>query len=238
MQTGFDPTPPAGMTQMAEPSRRSAVVTAVLAVLALWPFPAMAAPGVASTQYADMPAGAYGSDPAHTSVIVRVIHMGFSSYTLRFDKVAAQYRFDPHAPETAQVSADIDPASIDTGSKSFNAELAGKDWLDAADFPSIAFTSTRIDTGDGVHGSVEGNLTLHGVTRPVTLAVTFNGVGGDLIPLVTRAGFSATATVKRSDFGVSRFEGLVGDEVQVTIQAEFTRKLFSRGPEPTPAAGR
>ncbi len=188
--------------------------------------PAQAAPGVGSSRYADMPAGAYASDPAHTSVTARLTHMGFSSYTLRFDKVEAQYRFDPHAPEAAQITVAIDPASIDTGSTSFNAQLAGKDWLDAADFPTIGFASTRVDIGDGVHGVVEGNLTLHGVTRPVTLAVTFNGVGGDLIPLVTRTGFSATATLKRSDFGVSRFEGLVGDEVQLVIEVEFTRKLF------------
>jgi len=113
--------------------------------------------------------------------------------------------------------------------------LAGKDWLDAADFPTVAFASTRIDAGDGVHGVVEGNLTLHGVTRPVTLAVTFNGVGGDLIPLITRAGFSATATLKRSDFGLNRFAGLVGDEVQLVIEVEFTRKPFSAGPgQPAP----
>ena len=209
---------------------------AAFALIVLWAAPALAGPGVSSSKYADMPAGAYASDPAHTSVTARLTHMGFSNYTLRFDKVEAQYRFDPHAPETSQVSVAIDPASIDTGSKSFNAQLAGKDWLDAADFPTVAFASTRIDAGDGVHGVVEGNLTLHGVTRPVTLAVTFNGVGGDLIPLITRAGFSATATLKRSDFGLNRFAGLVGDEVQLVIEVEFTRKPFSAGP-PQPAPG-
>jgi polyisoprenoid-binding protein YceI len=216
--------------------RRGREVTAwSCALFVLWAAPALAAPGVASSRYDDMPAGAYASDQAHTSVIARLTHMGFSRYTLRFDKVEARFRFDPHAPETAQVEVAIDPTSIDTGSKSFNAELAGKDWLDAAAYPSVAFTSTRIDVGDGAHGAVEGNLTLHGVTRPVTLAVTFNGVGGDLIPLITRAGFSATTTLKRSDFGLTRYEGLVGDEVQLTIEVEFTRKFFSSGPaQPAP----
>jgi len=199
-------------------------------VVALGTVPALAAPGVASNKYIDMPAGAYVSDPAHTSVTARLVHMGFSNYTLRFDKAEARYRFDPHAPETAQVSVAIDPASIDTGSKRFDAELAGKDWLDATTFPTVAFASTSVDVGDGVHGAVDGNLTLHGVTRPLRLAVTFNGVGGDLIPLVTRAGFSATATIKRSDYGISRYEGLVGDEVQLVIEVEFTRKMFSSGP--------
>ncbi len=177
-------------------------LAAGLALTTLCSSPTLAAPGVASGKYVDMPAGAYVSDPAHTSVTARLTHMGFSNYTLRFDRVAAQYRFDPGAPETTQVR------------------------LDAADFPTVTFASTRIDIGDGVHGVVEGNLTLHGVTRPVTLAVTFNGVGGDLIPLVTRSGFSATTNLRRSDFGLTRYEGLVGDTVQLVIEVEFTRKLF------------
>ena len=187
---------------------------------------ALAAPGVASTRIADMGPGTYVSDSAHTSVTAKLSHMGFSSYTLRFDKVEAQYRYDPKTPEAAKVTVSIDLASIDTGSKSFNTELAGKDWFDAADYPTASFTSTRVDPGDGAHGTVEGDLTLHGVTRPVTLQVSFNGVGGDLNPLLTRVGFSATATIKRSDFGITRYEGLVGDEVHLTIEAEFTRKLF------------
>ncbi len=93
-------------------------------------------------------------------MIARLTHRGFSNSTLRFDKGVARLRFDPHAPETAQVEVAIDPASIDTGSSSFNAELAGRPWLDAAAFPSVAFTSTRIDVGDRVHATVEGNLTL------------------------------------------------------------------------------
>lgn len=187
---------------------------------------ALAAPGVASIRIADMAPGTYVSDQAHTSVVARISHMGFSSYTLRFGKVEALYRYDPKAPESSKVTVTIDPASIDTGSKSFDTELAGKGWFDAADYPAVTFASTRVDPGDGTHGLVEGDLTLHGVTRPVTLQVTFNGVGGDLIPLITRTGFSATTMIRRSDFGIDRYEGLVGDEVRLTIEAEFTKKLF------------
>jgi polyisoprenoid-binding protein YceI len=181
---------------------------------------------VSTTNFAEMPAGVYGSDRSHTSVIVRLSHMGFSSYTLRFAKVEAEYRYDPAAPEASSITASIDPASIDTGAKSFNAELAGKDWLDAKAYPAIAFVSSHVDVGDGAHGRVDGRLTLHGVTRPVTLMVTFNGVGGDLIPFVTRSGFSATATLKRSDFGLERFQGLVGDDLQIVIEIEFTRRIL------------
>lgn len=187
---------------------------------------ALAGPGVSSTRFADMPAGAYVSDQAHTSVTAKLLHLGFSSYTLRFDKVDAQFHFDPAAPATSRIVVSIDPASIDTGSKGFDAQLTGKDWFDAADYPTISFTSDSIDPGDGQRGTVTGTLTIHGVSKPVTLAVTFNGVGGDLIPFVTRVGFSATTTIKRSDFGLTRFPGLVGDDVQLDVEIEFTKKLL------------
>ena len=201
------------------------VAAAILGVLLA--SPASAAPGVSTTKFAEMPTGTYGSDHAHTSVVARLSHMGYSSYTLRFAKALAEYRFDPAAPEASRITATIDPASIDTGSKSFDQELAGKGWFDVKTYPEITFASSHIDIGDGMHGRVDGDLTLHGVTRPVTLMVTFNGVGGDLIPLVTRSGFSASATIKRSDFGIDRYEGLVGDEVQLVIEIEFTRKILS-----------
>jgi polyisoprenoid-binding protein YceI len=198
----------------------------VFVAVALFASAAFAAPGVSSTRFTDVPAGTYVSDQAHTSVTARIPHLGFSSYTLRFDKVEAQFHFDPTAPETSHIVVQIDPASIDTGSKGFNAQLTGKDWFDAEAFPKASFVSDSIDVGDGLHGTVTGQLTLHGVTRPVTLAVTFNGVGGDLIPFVTRMGFSANTTIKRSDFGLTRFPGLVGDEVQLLVEVEFTKKVL------------
>jgi polyisoprenoid-binding protein YceI len=198
----------------------------VFLATALFASAALAGPGVSSTKISDMPAGAYVSDQAHTSVSAKLLHLGFSNYTLRFDKVDAQFRFDPASPGTSRLVVSIDPASIDTGSKGFDAQLTGRDWFDAEDFPTITFVSDRIDLGDGQHGTVSGTLTLHGVAKPVILAVTFNGVGGDLIPFVTRAGFSANTTIKRSDFGLTRFPGLVGDDVQLVVEIEFTRKLL------------
>jgi polyisoprenoid-binding protein YceI len=198
----------------------------ILLAAALCGSVALAAPGVSSTQVSDIPAGAYVSDQAHTSVTAKIGHLGFSSYTLRFDKVDAQFKFDPAAPEMSHVTVSIDPASIDTGSKGLDRQLAGKDWLDAEGFPRATFVSDKIDLGDGRHGTVSGLLTLHGVTRPVVLSTTFNGVGADMIPIVTRVGFSANATIKRSDFGVDRFEGMVGDEVQLWIEIEFAKKLI------------
>jgi len=217
--------PELALAEMSRRARRLAPASFFLSA-ALFATAAFAGPGVASTRLSDMPAGAYASDQAHTSVTARLLHLGFSNYTLRFDKVDAQFRFDPASPGTSSLVVSIDPASIDTGSKGFDRQLTGQDWFDAEDFPAITFVSDRIDLGDGQHGTVSGTLTMHGVARPVTLAVTFNGVGADLIPFVTRAGFSANTTIKRSDFGLTRFPGLVGDDVRLLIEIEFTRKVL------------
>lgn len=205
---------------------RGLVTPAVFLATALFGTVALARPGVSSTRISDVPAGAYVSDQAHTSLTAKIVHLGFSSFTLRFDKVEARFHFDPAAPEASRLAVSVDAASIDTGSKGFDQQLAGLGWFGAESFPKITFVSDRIDLGDGQHGTVSGYLTLHGVTRPVTLAVTFNGVGLDLNPFVTRLGFSATTTIKRSDFGVTRFEGLVGDEVRLCVEIEFIKKLL------------
>jgi polyisoprenoid-binding protein YceI len=179
---------------------------------------------VKSTDPADLPAGRYVLDKAHGSLIARISHMGFSRYTVRFNRLDAQFDYDPKAPAASSLEVKVDAASIDTGNPSFSKELAGDGWFDSARFPTIAFASKSVDLGDGQHGRINGDLTLHGVTRPVSLDVTFNGVGSGLIPGSLRTGFSATAVIKRSDFGMTRYETWVGDEVSLQIEAEFTRK--------------
>jgi polyisoprenoid-binding protein YceI len=207
------------------PPRRRAL-TVVLLVTTFYGSLALAEPGVSSTRISDVPAGAYVSDQAHTSVTAKIAHLGFSSYTLRFDKVEARFNFDPATPEMSRLTVSIDPASIDTGSKGLDRKLTGKEWFDAKGFPKVTFVSDKIDVGDGRNGTVSGLLTLHGVTKPVVLAATFNGVGADLNPFVTRLGFSASTTIKRSEFGVTQFEGLVGDEARLSIEIEFTKRLL------------
>lgn len=185
---------------------------------------APAAGAVKSTDPADLPAGRYVLDKAHGSLIARISHMGFSHYTVRFDRMDAEFGYDPRTPAASRLEVKVEAASIDTGSADFSKELAGSGWFDAAKYPTIAFASKSVDLGDGQHGKINGDLTLHGVTRPVSLDVTFNGVGSGLIPGSLRTGFSATAVIKRSDFGMTRYATWVGDEVNLQIEAEFTRK--------------
>lgn len=190
-----------------------------VAVLALaWP----AAASAASQNVADLPAGTYLLDKKHASVTAKVMHLGVSLYTLRFDSFDAGFTYDPAHPEAAQVKATVDTTSMDVGA-AYGRKFADQ-FLDADKFPTMTFASTAIHPGqDGKPGTMSGDLTLRGVTKPVTFDVTFRGVGRGLF-FGTVTGFSAAATIKRSDFGSSNLRNWVGDDVRIEIEAEFDKK--------------
>jgi len=185
---------------------------------------------------ADAPAGEYTLDPAHTSVNFGVSHVGLSHYTARFTKVGGKVTFDPANPAAQSVKATIDATSLQTNypdpaKLDFDA-MVEKEFLATAKHPTITFTSTKVDITGPRTARVTGDLTLNGVTRPVTLETTFNGgyKAGSMDPMGARIGFSALGSFKRSDFGINY--GLpapgttmgVGDDVEVAIESEFTRK--------------
>jgi polyisoprenoid-binding protein YceI len=200
-------------------SLRRLVSIAAIAVLA--PLAASAA----STNVADLKGGHYVLDPKHSTVIARVLHMGVSIYTLRFDTVSATMDYDGQHPESAKVEASVDPTSLDVNadySKTF-----AEQFLTVSKFPKATFVSTQIQKGDGGQGTMTGDLTLMGVTKPVTFDVTFIGTGHEPVPLpfgLSAAGFSAVGKIKRSDFGSTYLNNLVGDEVTLEINAEFDKK--------------
>lgn len=179
-----------------------------------------------------IPAGSYVLDKAHASLIFRVEHLGFSMFTGRFTRYDAQLTFDPAGPANASVKVTIDPRSIssDNAPEGFLETLGtSADWLDASHFPEIRFVSRRVEVVSPDDLRVHGDLTVRGVTRPLTLSTRFNGgYAGHPFDPAARIGFSAHGAFKRSDFGVaygvpapgSKFG--VGDELQVTIEAEFT----------------
>jgi len=183
---------------------------------------------------ANIPVGAYTLDRAHASLIFRVNHLGFSNYTARFKRFDAKLQFDPANLAASKVIASVDVDSLETdfpdpAKLDFNAKLKGAEWLDVARFPRMEFESRQIEV-TGVNAMlIHGDLTLHGVTRPVALAATFNGgYAGHPMDPNARIGFSAQGTLKRSEFGIA--SGIpapgttmgVSDEVEVGIEAEFT----------------
>jgi polyisoprenoid-binding protein YceI len=162
-------------------------------------------------------AGNYRLERAHSSVTVRLSHMGLSFYTMRLDDFSGSYSYDPRHPAGSKISIALDPASIDTGNPHFDAMIAA-DYLEAGKYPSISFVSTAI-RARGDHGTVSGVLTMHGVSKPIILHVVYHGYFGDEKP--ERMGFSASTTFKRSDFGVDPNVPAEGDDAMISIEAEF-----------------
>lgn len=197
-------------------------LAAALALVLMTAPMALAAP---STDPADMPAGTYMVDKTHASLIARVRHMGLSDYTVRFTGFDASYVWDPKSPQTAQVEATFQAASLDTGEPKFNGDFAGK-FLDAKANPTIHFVSTSIVQTSPGKGTMTGDLTLRGVTKPVTLDVTFNGYAAGLGG--QRSGFSARGVIKRSEFGSTFLLkpplAIVGDDVELVLELEFVKK--------------
>ena len=180
-----------------------------------------AEPKPATLNPADAPAGTYVLDKTHASLTASLSHMGLSHYAMRFNGLDASFTYDPKTPEASRVEASVDANSMDVGNPKISGAFA-RDFLAAEDHPQITFVSTAI-TYSGVHGTMTGDLTLRGVTRPVTLVVTFNGAGPGLLG-GHRMGFSASGDIKRSDFGSKAWLSAVGDDVHIAIEAEFQRK--------------
>jgi polyisoprenoid-binding protein YceI len=197
---------------------RPAVVAAI--ALALSPGLALAA----SQNVADLGGGTYVIDKQHSFLTTKVLHLGVSFYTARFNSIDGTFTYDPARPEAARVQASVDATSMDVGAD-YSSKFA-EEFLAADKFPKITFASTAIQKGPGNTGTMTGALTLHGVTKPVTFNVVFNGAGrSPLPPFKSVAGFTATTTIKRSDFGSDFLNnGIVGDDVAITLEAEFDRK--------------
>lgn len=209
--------------------------------------PASATPAPAAEAPVDVPAGAYTIDPMHTSVLFKVSHLGFSSYTARFKKSSAQLQFDPVNLAASRVEVTVDTNSLETdfpdpATVDFNAELRGEQWLNGAKFPQITFRSTSVEPTGSRTMRINGDLSIRGVTHPMTLDAKFNGgYAGHPLDKNARIGFSAHGTLKRSDYGISY--GIpapgttfgVGDEVAVIIETEFSGPPWS-GPAAEAAA--
>jgi polyisoprenoid-binding protein YceI len=185
---------------------------------------AAADPAPKSTDPADAPAGVYVLDRSHASLLAKISHMGLSFYTMRFDRFDARYDYDPGKPETSAITVTIEANSLDVGDPSLSRQFA-REFLGAEGHPQITFTSPGVQRTTAGHGVLTGNLTLNGVTKPVTLDVTFNGTSPAFMGIGGyRMGFSGTADVKRSDFGLKSWQSVVGDNVRLLVEVEFARK--------------
>ena len=180
----------------------------------------------ASAQTINIDAGTYVVDPLHTNVIWHVSHFGLSTYVARFNTISATLELDPKDPAKSKLTASVDPTSVDTNypakDKSFDEEIAGEMFLDAAKFPEAKFVSKKMDiTGDNT-GKVTGDLTLKGQTHEETMDVTFNGAMKEHpVSKKPTVGFTGMMTIDRTKYGIDTYAGPVGKDVTLEIQAEF-----------------
>ena len=175
-----------------------------------------------NTEITELRAGQYTTDPDHTSVLWKINHLGFSTFVGRFNDVEASLDFDPENIENSSIEVIINTAGLDINNPEFAEELRGSNWFDVENFPQAVYRTTSFVESNENTFVFEGELTLLGVTAPVTLNVVFNGGGRNFLTRKYTLGFSASANFQRSVFGLSRFTSFgVGDDIELEIHIEF-----------------
>lgn len=158
-------------------------------------------------------------DEQHTSVLWHINHLGFSSQSGKW-YATGFILLDKNSPEKSKVEATISMANIVTGLPELDRHLKGKLFFDVARYPSATFVSDKVDVTSKTSAKVSGILTLHGISKPIVLTVTFNKEGKNPISDKPTVGFTATTQIKRSDFGMNTMLPDLGDEVTLDIGAE------------------
>ena len=161
----------------------------------------------------------YNIDPTHSFPRFSYNHLGMSTQLSKFSKVKGAVVFD-QAAKTGSVDVTIDMTSVETGSSVFNGHIQGEDFLDTAKFPTATFKSTKVVFDGDKPASVEGNLTIKGVTKPVTLKVTHFVAQAHPMMKVPAIGADATTVIKRTEFNAGKYAPYVGDDVTITISLE------------------
>jgi polyisoprenoid-binding protein YceI len=174
-----------------------------------------------SASPAAVQAGSYKLDPAHSKITWSVTHFGFSTYVGQFASVNGTLKLNPKAPANDAVNVTVDTGSIGTLNPALDTHLKSKEFLDVATFPTAAFKATKVTVTGERTANIDGQLTLHGVTRPVVVHAVFNQGGANPLDKKYSLGFAGSAKIKRSEFGITAYVPAISDDVTLTIEAEF-----------------
>lgn len=164
----------------------------------------------------------YALDPSHAGMSFMISHLGLSYCHGRFNDLAGEVNWDEADPSKSKFTLTAKTESVDTGNQKRDDHLRSPDFFNAKQFPTIEFQSTSVKSADGGF-EVTGNLTMHGVTKPVTLVVK-GGKKAEFPAGTQRIGFSSRLTLKRSDFDMTGFQEAIGDEVFIAVSFEATKK--------------
>jgi len=182
-----------------------------------------AAPAVAAVVApADVRAGAYTLDAAHGKITWSVKHLGFSTYVGQFTGVDAKLNLDPKNPAASTLEATVKTDTVASLNPALDTHLKSADFLDVAKFPTATFKSTKVTATGERTADIAGDLTLHGVTKPVVLHAVFNKAGPGPMASKYRAGFDGAAEIKLTDFDIAtKIAAFLGDNVKLAIEGEF-----------------
>lgn len=159
----------------------------------------------------------------HAFIQFRIQHLGYSWLYGQFNDFSGDFSYDQNDPSKAKASVVIKAASLDSNHAERDKHLRSDDFLNTDKYPEITFSSTKYSPGQGTGGTLYGNLTLHGVTKPVAININKMGEGKDPWGGY-RAGFSGTTEINRSDFGVSKNLGPASEKVEIILSIEGIRK--------------
>jgi len=181
-------------------------------------------------------AASYTLDPGHTQVVFTWNHFGYSNPTAQFGKVEGTLEFDQANPTKAVVDVKIALASVNSNVPKLDEHLQKDEFFDSAKFPEATFKSTKVEKGASADKlKVTGDLTLHGVTKPVVLDVTVNKVGEHPMRKAPAAGFDAGTTIKRSEFGITKYVPMISDDIKIHITSEaIDSKAYAESLKPQP----
>ena len=188
---------------------------------------AMLAVGVASAASA---ADTYHLEKTHVDLLFSISHAGFTEKHGSFRDLDATLEYDPAKPENSQVTVVVKTDSLDTAFAPRDKDVKREKFLDVAKYPEMRFVSTKVTREPDHMLRIDGDLTLHGVTKPLTLHAKLNKEAPNPFDKRPTLGFSATGSLKRSDFGIATYIPVIGDEVNLTIDAEFNRSAAQEIP--------
>jgi polyisoprenoid-binding protein YceI len=177
-------------------------------------------PTLGTSDVTKVVAGNYMVETGHTQIGWTVNHLGVSLFSGMFSQASGSLSIDPKNLATTKLSVSVPVASVQTINDKLTGELKSADWFDAAKYPTMTFVSTKVTSTSATTADITGNLTLHGITKAVTIEAVFTGVGSSM-GKKANIGFTGSADIKRSDFGVKAYVPLVSDEVHLSISAAF-----------------
>ncbi len=198
--------------------------TAALALAAALLAGASAQAQVANSDPAAVQSGTYKLETNHARIVFSTSHMGFSTWYGDFSGATGSLTLDTKNIAGAALDVTIPVASVATTNAIVDGELKSPAWFGATAFPTITFKSTKVVVTGAATAQVTGDLTFHGVTRPVTLDAAFKASGVNPLNKAYTVGFEVKGKIKRSDYGVKTYVPLIGDDVDLTISAPFEKK--------------